>query len=681
MISGYYVLLVPGMLYNTLVSEDWAQFMRIIVRFFLMASAVLALRVLRNVLRESASNQLRQRLTRKLHSFYFSSSSTLHFQSSSSLLSLTSQSSSSSSSATTFQNEQQQQQQAETDNESTRQSLRQRQRHQNIEATKDMLYTAPHYYKIVHDKTVDNPDQRIVSDAREFSNSLFSVVVGDSGGILEAVASIIFYTYATYSRTGWFGVFAGWVWSGAAGALSLAAVNYASPVLFAQERFEATLRYAHARVRRHSEEIAFLRGGVWEKFSMDGHVGLAVQNQWAVIGRHAWLNALQKGFSYYVSIIMYVSLAIAIHGRFFSHDSSGSGLGNAYPMNGTPGEKAQWISQAGSVFMQLLFAFTMLVDLSTDVSNLVANVERLHTLVDELTAKMGDHPIDDHGHDAVEQRHMRRQDGTIASDGLSGEDIQPLIATAENDSDATRVAIFFNDEGPTNAHPKHRVASSHLSSRSFISLHDVCVRLDDVNGSKSGNATDFEYNDHARTVGPINLHVTPGKVVHLRGPTGSGKTSVLRVIRGLRSPASGLCERVGPGIVFVPQGPYVPVDATTLRQLVLYPRRPNMSGGERQQVLRALRLVGWHDPVVNIDLVGDWAVTLSPGQVQLIAAARVFCSRASIAVLDEATAALDEKAEATVILAFRSAGIGLLFVGHSRAMELLDDVQVVDVTS
>lgn len=679
MIGGYYVLLVPGTLYNSLVSEDWAQFMRIIVRFFLMASVVLVLRVLRNVLKESASNQLRQRLTRKLHAFYFSSSSSLHVQSSSSLSSLTSQSSSSS--ATTFLPEQQQQQQqAETNDESTEQSLRQRQRHRNTEAAKDMLYTAPHYYKVVHDKTVDNPDQRIVSDAREFSNSLFSVAVGDSGGILEAVASIVFYTYATYSRTGWFGVFAGWVWSGAAGALSLAAVNYASPVLFVQERFEATLRYAHARVRRHCEEIAFLRGGVWEKFSMDSHVGRAVNNQWAVIGRHAWLNALQKGFSYYVSIIMYVSLAIAIHGRFFSHDGSDAGLGNAYPVNGTPGEKAQWISQAGSVFMQLLFAFTMLVDLSTDMSNLVANVERLHTLVDELTTDMGDHPIDDRAHDAVGQRHARRQDGTTASDRQSGNDTQPLIATAENDSDATRVAIFFNDEGPTTADPEHENAPSHPSSRSFISLHDVCVHLDDVNGSKSGDATDFEYNDHARTVGPISLHVTPSKVVHLRGPTGSGKTSILRVIRGLRSPASGLCERVGPGIVFVPQGPYVPVDATSLRQLVLYPRRSNMSGGERQQVLHALRLVGWHDPVVNIDLPGDWAVTLSPGQVQLIAAARVLCSRASIAVLDEATAALDEKAEATVISAFRSAGIGLLFVGHSRAMELLDDVQVVDVT-
>lgn len=74
-------------------------------------------------------------------------------------------------------------------------------------------------------------------------------------------------------------------------------MNYATPVVLAQERFEAAIQYAHARLRRHYEGIALLSGGVWEKISMDSHVDRAVHNQLAVIGHNSWLNASQKAFS------------------------------------------------------------------------------------------------------------------------------------------------------------------------------------------------------------------------------------------------------------------------------------------------------------------------------------------------------------------------------------------------
>lgn len=555
MIGGYYVILAPGNLYNALVSDDASLFRTQLTNFALVATAVLIVKVIRGALRESATNLLRKRLTDALHRRYFGNSQD------------------------------------------------------------EMGYGASPYYRIANDKAVDNPDQRIVADARHFSNSLFDIVAGgqtqgpDSGGLLEATASVFFYSNKTLLRTGWYGVLVAYFWSILVTAVSVFVINRTSPVVFRQEKLEADFRYGHTELRRHAEEVAFMRGAPFERRKLTAYLDRAVSNTWSVIIRHVFLNIVQYGFGYYISIVMYLALAIAIHTNIFES------TGTTFSSHMTPGEKAQWISQTGGIFLQLLFSFTMLVQLGTVVSIFVSNSNRVSALLDALSDKSVDTPL-----------------------GSDNSDAEPLLAR----EDVMPQRTMYCDES------------------SGIAADHICVRPGD-----------------SSQIGPISFNLTKGQWLLINGPSGSGKTSILRTLRGLWIPSSGkLCipkdERA---VMFVPQVPYITSGTCSLRELVLYPGSPAFSGDETSSVIHALEEVGWRsgDLRETIDKKEDWSARLSPGEAQLIAASRVVFSRPAYAVLDEPTSSLDAKGEETVLKALKRAGISALTVGHSRSLPALHD--------
>lgn len=92
-----------------------------------------------------------------------------------------------------------------------------------------------------------------------------------------------------------------------------------------------------------------------------------------------------------------------------------------------------------------------------------------------------------------------------------------------------------------------------------------------------------------------HLQVTEGESLLLAGPSGAGKTSILRAVAGLWSSGSGTIRRfgtpVGMGvqgdIFFVPQRPYVVLG--TLRDQLLYPTWANPSEEEPSDELSARR--------------------------------------------------------------------------------------------
>lgn len=546
--AGYYVILAPGNLYNALVSEDWNMFRKGILNYAIAASAVLVLKVLRGLLRESAANLLREKLTTRLHDLYFGSS--------------------------------------------------------DLEAA----YGASPYYQIATERRVDNPDQRIATDSRDFSSSLINILCGpygqDVGGVLEATASILLYTRTTWLRTGWFGLTTGYLWSFIVSLVSIFVINRTSPFVFKQEQLEADFRYSHAHLRRHAEEIAFLRGAPFEHRSLDNHLRQVIRNKWKVIFRHFYLNFIQYGFSYYISIVMYITLAVAVHTNAFSFSSTL-----------TAGEKAKWISQTGSIFIQLLFSFTMFINLGTPVSDFVANVDRLSVLLDALQGSSSAKPLS-RGHP----------------------DTEPLL---HEDGEAEKMMVFHDEtEG---------ISADHV----------------------------FIHPSEERSIGPISFNLKKGQWLLIKGETGSGKTSILRVLRGLWAPSRGTVRIPNDEktISFVPQMAYISLGEHSLREVVMYPNRCTGDESETERICEALQAVGWRRGVGREDVESreNWATQLSPGETQLLAACRVIVARPTYAILDEPTASLDSDSERRVLRAIRELGVSAITVGHSQSLPAQHD--------
>ena len=142
----------------------------------------------------------------------------------------------------------------------------------------------------------------------------------------------------------------------------------------------------------------------------------------------------------------------------------------------------------------------------------------------------------------------------------------------------------------------------------------------------------------------VSFRAQSGDSLLIRGPSGCGQTSLLRALAGLW-PFGSSGHIIGPArehILFVPQRPYTPQGS--LRRAICY---PNIRPDEHQlaAALEACRLGHLKE---LLDTEDDWQHKLSPGELQRIAFVRILITRPRLALLDEATAALDEETEAAL---------------------------------
>jgi vitamin B12/bleomycin/antimicrobial peptide transport system ATP-binding/permease protein len=165
----------------------------------------------------------------------------------------------------------------------------------------------------------------------------------------------------------------------------------------------------------------------------------------------------------------------------------------------------------------------------------------------------------------------------------------------------------------------------------------------------------------------LSIEVEDGETLLLTGPSGAGKTSLMRAVAGLWSFGSGRILRPPPEqIMFVPQKPYLILGS--LRQQIQYPRGGEVGDDRLLEVLRKVGLAYLPAQFGGLDAELHWADVLSGGEQQRLAFARLLTNRPRFAFLDEATSALDIAAEESLYSRLARSPIAFISIGHRPSL-------------
>jgi putative ATP-binding cassette transporter len=193
-----------------------------------------------------------------------------------------------------------------------------------------------------------------------------------------------------------------------------------------------------------------------------------------------------------------------------------------------------------------------------------------------------------------------------------------------------------------------------------LRLRDLSVTLDD------GTAV----------VDEAEVAIMPGERVLIAGESGTGKSTLVRAIAGLWPWGEGRIEvHKGAKIVFLPQRPYVPLGS--LRRAATYPDAAESRSLD--EITEAFKHVGLGHLIDRLDEEAPWDQTLSGGEKQRLAFARIVLHNPDIIVLDEATAALDPQSQDKLMemLVRQPEHTTLISVGHRPELELFHSRKIV----
>ena len=178
------------------------------------------------------------------------------------------------------------------------------------------------------------------------------------------------------------------------------------------------------------------------------------------------------------------------------------------------------------------------------------------------------------------------------------------------------------------------------------------VRMKDVN---------FSYTEGNRVITDSAFRAEPGEIVALVGPSGEGKTTIIRLILGLIRQEEGevrLCAADGQEIEMNAETrhlfAYVPQGNTILSGTIAENMRMVKEDATDEEIIEALKTSCAWDFVEKLpdqinSSVGERGRGLSEGQAQRIAIARAVLRDAPILLMDEATSALDVATERRVL--------------------------------
>ena len=466
------------------------------------------------------------------------------------------------------------------------------------------------YFRLKMDsKAIDNPDQRICEDVRSFTSSSVILAVGILRQMFYCVAFSGLLATLAPGLVGFLLAYA------AIGTIVTARV-FGKPLTalaFHVLEKEADLRFDLVRVRENAESVAFYGADGRESRIAAGRLGTAVAVSRRQILIHAWLSLWQNIYSY--ATILIPSLLMAP--RYFAGEV-----------------RFGTIVQVGFAFSKIEGALSYIVTHLAAVSNLAAETERLDAL---MTAVAPD-----------------SRGGGVQRTTTTTTTRRVITTTSFNRSNSSKEKTNGNDTIEDVGHDNGKEKDGNTTS----CLLDIqSLHLTTPHGEKI-ICTDLSFT------------LSPGDSLLIVGPSGVGKSSLMRAVAGLWDCGSGLIATPPPSdLFFLPQKPYMPLG--TLRQQLCFPDEPVQTYTEDQsleELLTSACLPDLLHRVGGLDSECDWSHMLSLGEQQRVAFLRLLRRRPAVAFLDESTSGVDSATETKLYAALQSTCSCYISIGHKREL-------------
>ena len=223
-----------------------------------------------------------------------------------------------------------------------------------------------HYRAMIVPGSIDNPDQRIAEDIRQFIDTTLSLTVGLLGEIARLFSFVaVLWTLSDLIPVHLFGqsyVISGYlVWAALIYAVVGTAITHwigrsLIPLDFEQERREADFRFALVRLRENAEAVALLRGEASEKQELLSRFRAIMRNWFRLMARQQWVGLFTGAYRRFSLYFPYFAMAPLYFG--------GSMQLGAF-------------MQSGSAFNQVRDAFSYFISSYLKIAELSAVVQRL----------------------------------------------------------------------------------------------------------------------------------------------------------------------------------------------------------------------------------------------------------------------------------------------------------------
>lgn len=184
----------------------------------------------------------------------------------------------------------------------------------------------------------------------------------------------------------------------------------------------------------------------------------------------------------------------------------------------------------------------------------------------------------------------------------------------------------------------------------------------------------YKYGEFEESVvKPLCLQVPAGKQVAITGPSGTGKSTLLKIAAGLLSPTTGEAlifgvpaaeiRKSSEAFAIVLQDDYLFM-GTISDNICLFDPDPDI-----EHVRHCAQVANIHDEIQLMPMkyrtaIGDLGSSLSGGQRQRMLLARALYKRPRLLILDEATSHLDMENERKIVVALKNSGITILMAAH-----------------